>query len=109
MVTRIRQPGKPLGQGDAARAYIAAFNRSTGTPTRFAPKLNGAVWSIATSPDGKWVVIDEGMSRNGSFVNDERVHGVHSLDHEDELRFGGTSMTFRLPAESAAAETFLGE
>ncbi|MEV0287720.1 fibronectin type III domain-containing protein [Kribbella sp. NPDC050820] len=57
LFTRIRQPGKALGQGDAARTYLAAFNRSTGLPTRFAPTLNGAVWSIATSPDGKWVVI----------------------------------------------------
>jgi hypothetical protein len=57
LFTRIRQPGQPLGRGDAARSYVAAFNRSTGAPTRFAPKLNGAVWAIATSPDGKWVVI----------------------------------------------------
>jgi hypothetical protein len=57
LFTRIRPPGKALGQGDAARTYVAAFNRNTGAPTRFAPKLNGSVWSIATSPDGKWVVI----------------------------------------------------
>ncbi|WBQ02721.1 fibronectin type III domain-containing protein [Kribbella sp. CA-293567] len=57
LFTRIRQPGKPAGQGEAARTYIAAFNRTTGAPLAFAPKLNGAVWSIATSPDGNWVVI----------------------------------------------------
>ncbi|MEI8407828.1 MULTISPECIES: WD40 repeat domain-containing protein [unclassified Kribbella] len=57
LFTRIRPPGNRAGQGDAARTYLAAFNRTTGAPTRFAPKLNGAVWSIATSPDGKWVVI----------------------------------------------------
>ncbi|WP_460663442.1 WD40 repeat domain-containing protein [Kribbella swartbergensis] len=57
LFTRIRQPGKPLGQGDAARTYLAAFHRGTGAPTRFAPKLNGAVWTIATSPDGKRVVV----------------------------------------------------
>jgi len=57
LFTRIRQPGKPAGQGEAARTYVAAFNRTTGAPTTFAPKLNGAVWAIATSPDAKWVVI----------------------------------------------------
>ncbi|MEV0802851.1 fibronectin type III domain-containing protein [Kribbella sp. NPDC050281] len=57
LFTRIRQPGKVEGQGEAARTYLAAFDRTTGTPTAFAPKLNGAVWSIATSPDGKWVVV----------------------------------------------------
>src|SRR3954452_18363830 len=55
--TRIRQPGKPSGQGEAVRTYVAAFNRSTGAPTAFAPTLNGPVYAIATSPDGKWVVI----------------------------------------------------
>ena len=57
LFTRIRPPGKPVREGDAARKYVAAFNRTTGAPTRFAPSVNGPVWSIATSPDGKWVVI----------------------------------------------------
>ncbi|TDD21204.1 fibronectin type III domain-containing protein [Kribbella turkmenica] len=57
LFTRIRQPGKPAGQGEAVRTYIAAFDRTTGAPTAFAPTLNGPVYSIATSPDGKWVVI----------------------------------------------------
>jgi hypothetical protein len=43
--------------GDAARKYFAVFDRSTGVPTRFAPKVNGPVWSVATSPDGRRVVI----------------------------------------------------
>lgn len=57
LFTRIRQPGQRIGHGDAARSYLAAFNRTTGAPTRFAPKLNGPVWAIATSADNKWVVI----------------------------------------------------
>ncbi|GAA2789561.1 fibronectin type III domain-containing protein [Kribbella solani] len=57
LFTRIRQPGKVAGQGETVRTYIAAFDRTTGAPTSFAPTLNGPVYSIATSPDGKWVVI----------------------------------------------------
>ena len=57
LFTKIRQPGKPAGPGEAVRTYIAAFNRITGAPTAFAPRLNGPVYSIATSPDGNWVVI----------------------------------------------------
>ncbi|GAB2659472.1 hypothetical protein GCM10009743_39630 [Kribbella swartbergensis] len=57
LFTRIRQPGRPAGQGEAVRTYVAAFNRTTGAPTAFAPTLNGPVYSIATSPDGNWVVI----------------------------------------------------
>jgi hypothetical protein len=57
LFTRIRQPGKPSGQGEAVRTYVAAFNRTTGAPTTFAPSVNGPVYSIATSPDGNWVII----------------------------------------------------
>ncbi|HEY9334050.1 MAG TPA: fibronectin type III domain-containing protein [Kribbella sp.] len=57
LFTRVRPPGKARGVGDAARKYFAVFDRTTGAPTRFAPKVNGPVWSVATSPDGKRVVI----------------------------------------------------
>jgi hypothetical protein len=56
-----------------------------------------------------WVVVDDGYSSNGSFVNEERVVGSRALADGDEVRFGETVMTFRLPLESASAETFLGE
>ena len=57
LFTRIRPPRNAAGVGDAARKYLAAFDRATGKPTRFAPTVNGPVWSIAASPDGKRVVI----------------------------------------------------
>ncbi|TDX02840.1 fibronectin type III domain-containing protein [Kribbella sp. VKM Ac-2566] len=58
LFTRLRQPGKASGQApEALRSYVAAFDRTTGRPTAFAPVLNGPVYAIATSPDGKWVVI----------------------------------------------------
>jgi hypothetical protein len=58
LFTRLRQPGKASGQApETQRWYVAAFNRTTGAPTAFAPVLNGPVYAIATSPDGKWVVI----------------------------------------------------
>ncbi|HWD83018.1 MAG TPA: fibronectin type III domain-containing protein [Kribbella sp.] len=57
LFTRIRPPGKARGVNDAARKYFAVFNRTTGVPTRFAPSVNGPVWAVATSPNGRWVVI----------------------------------------------------
>ncbi|MEU4195190.1 fibronectin type III domain-containing protein [Kribbella sp. NPDC026611] len=57
LFTRIRPPGHKAGVGDAARKYFAAFNRTTGAPTRFAPAVNGPVWSVATSANGRWLVI----------------------------------------------------
>jgi pSer/pThr/pTyr-binding forkhead associated (FHA) protein len=42
-------------------------------------------------------LIDDGLSRNGSFVNEERVHGRHRLRDGDVLRFGRTQVLFRRP------------
>jgi pSer/pThr/pTyr-binding forkhead associated (FHA) protein len=57
-----------------------------------------------------WVLIDNGLSRNGTFVNGERVHGRRRLNDSDAMRFGDTLVIFRAPREggvetSPASET----
>jgi len=47
--------------------------------------------------DDAWVLVDDGVSSNGTFVNDERLAGTHRLNDGDILRFGTTTVTFRLP------------
>jgi hypothetical protein len=42
-----------------------------------------------------WTLHDDGLSRNGSYVNGERVHGYRVLRDSDELCFGGTIITYR--------------
>ena len=44
-----------------------------------------------------WAVADDGLSRNGSYVNGKRVRGRQRLEEGDELRLGGTRMVFRSP------------
>jgi hypothetical protein len=53
--------------------------------------------------DGGWVVVDDGLSRNGTFVNGERLSGRHRLSDGDSLRFGATTVTFRSPQVEAQA------
>jgi hypothetical protein len=52
-----------------------------------------------------WVLVDDGLSRNGSFVNGERVSGRRRLRDGDALRFGSTAVMFRSPATADRAET----
>jgi pSer/pThr/pTyr-binding forkhead associated (FHA) protein len=54
-----------------------------------------------------WALIDDGLSRNGSYVNDERVQGRRRLRDGDLLRFGDTLIVFCCPGdgESRATET----
>jgi predicted ArsR family transcriptional regulator len=45
-----------------------------------------------------WTLVDDGLSRNGTFVNGERLSGRRLLIDGDRLRFGATTMTFRSAA-----------
>jgi FHA domain len=53
-------------------------------------------------------LIDDGLSRNGSFVNEERVLGRRRLHDGDVLRFGRTQATFRRPGPRAAETVIAG-
>jgi len=45
-----------------------------------------------------WVVVDDGLSSNGTFVNGARIRGTHLLSDGDVVRFGTTTVIFHLPA-----------
>jgi pSer/pThr/pTyr-binding forkhead associated (FHA) protein len=50
-------------------------------------------------------LLDDGLSRNGSFVGGERVDGRRRLRDGDVLRFGQTTVLFRRPGEGAPEAT----
>lgn len=52
---------------------------------------------------GECTLLDDGLSRNGSFVGEERVHGRRRLRDGETLRFGRTRVLFRRPGESGAS------
>jgi pSer/pThr/pTyr-binding forkhead associated (FHA) protein len=48
-----------------------------------------------------WALVDDGLSRNGSFLNGERIDSRRRLRDGDELRFGDTTIAFRAPFGAA--------
>jgi pSer/pThr/pTyr-binding forkhead associated (FHA) protein len=46
---------------------------------------------------GEWTVDDDGLSRNGTFVNGNRISGRTRLRDGDVLRVGQTSIAYRRP------------
>jgi pSer/pThr/pTyr-binding forkhead associated (FHA) protein len=48
---------------------------------------------------GEWTLVDEGLSRNGSFVNETRVTGRQRLSDGDTIRVGETVLVYRSAAE----------
>jgi len=54
------------------------------------------------SSAGEWLIADDGLSRNGTFVNGQRVAGRRRLADGDVIRVGATVMLFRSPRAVAA-------
>jgi predicted component of type VI protein secretion system len=56
-----------------------------------------------------WTIVDNGLSRNGTFVNGHRVAGRVQLHDRDEIRVGATVLTFCAPAEVDDPHTLIGD
>ncbi|QEC50866.1 FHA domain-containing protein [Baekduia soli] len=46
---------------------------------------------------GEWTVVDDGLSRNGTYVNGMRISGRARLRDGDTLRIGRTTLGYRRP------------
>jgi pSer/pThr/pTyr-binding forkhead associated (FHA) protein len=58
---------------------------------------------------GVWTIVDDGLSRNGTFVNGQRVIGRVRLHDRDEIRVGLSVLTYCAPAELDGVHTLIGE
>ena len=52
---------------------------------------------------GEWLVVDDGLSRNGTFVNGQRVAARRRLTDGDAIRVGATVMLVRSPRVTPTA------
>jgi hypothetical protein len=54
---------------------------------------------------GEWTLSDEGLSRNGTYVNGERLSGRHRLRDGDAIRIGHTDIAYSARATPVPALT----
>jgi pSer/pThr/pTyr-binding forkhead associated (FHA) protein len=54
---------------------------------------------------GSWAIEDDGLSRNGTYVNEERVRGRRHLRDGDVVRAGHTTLVFRAPSSGTSRVT----
>src|SRR5215217_836308 len=54
---------------------------------------------------GEWTVSDDGLSRNGTYVNAGRISGRHRLRDGDVLSVGRTSIAYKRPATEDSQPT----
>lgn len=53
-------------------------------------RLHASIEWIAAA----WTIVDDGLSRNGTYVNGQRLAGRRRLHRGDKIRVGGTVLTF---------------
>jgi len=63
------------------------------------------VHAILERAGGHWTLVDDGLSRNGSFVNGHRVRGRTRLADRDEIAVGRTRLLFISESEPTLTPT----
>ena len=117
---RRRTTGKPVSRVPRrARRPSASWTSRTGAPrgsrsaaartaTWRSPAMarcHGCTPSSRGSVGSHWLIVDDGLSSNGTFVSAERVIGRRRLYDGDVVRLGETTaMLFRDPCRGAAAD-----
>lgn len=82
-----------IGRSDSADVALPADGEVSG--------LHAQVEFIGT----ECTLLDDGISRNGTFVNEERVSGRKRLRDGDVIRVGQTRVVFKVPLEAAPVPT----
>ena len=86
---------------------VVTIGRGAGVEVRFGWDSEVSLLHAELRPlGGEWLVVDDGLSRNGTFVEGERVAGRRRLRDGELLRCGSTLALFRQPgAEATRGET----
>lgn len=71
--------------------------------------LVSRVHALLERTAGRWTVVDDGLSRNGTYVDGTRISGRHALHDRDTLRVGRTVLVFCAPDERDEPHTLVGE
>jgi DNA-binding CsgD family transcriptional regulator len=53
---------------------------------------------------GEWTIVDDGLSRNGTYVNGQRISGRMRLRDGDTVRIGRTALGYRRPDDEETQE-----
>jgi pSer/pThr/pTyr-binding forkhead associated (FHA) protein len=56
----------------------------------------------------EWALVDEGLSRNGSYINGKRIVGRQRLKDGDRLCFGATIVVYTAPRDTESRSTQVG-
>jgi hypothetical protein len=90
-------------EGDRARVTIGRREQSD-VPLKWDHEVSRA-HALLESVGEEWTLVDDGLSRNGSYVNGSRVSGRQRLHDRDRMCFGNTHVVYRQPAGGEGSES----
>ena len=109
---RLGTPFLFLRDGDGAQRVITlaedrlVVGRMPGNDLEIVwdPRVSG-VHAYLERRGAAWVLEDDGLSSNGTFVNGERLRGQRTLRDGDVIGVGDTTLGYRRPADPAILAT----
>ena len=66
------------------------------------------VHAVLERVGGMWTIVDDGLSRNGTFLNGRRLAHRARLRDRDKIRVGETVLTFCAPPQTTIQQTVAG-
>jgi FHA domain len=94
-IVSLRGSGTRLGVGRGSGNHVALIWDDE------VSRLHAEIECVAD----EWTISDEGLSRNGTFVNGERISGRQRLRDGDVIRAGKTLIAFRRPTSEDSRPT----
>jgi FHA domain-containing protein len=91
-----------IGQREGARTL--GRRAEADLPIDWDPEVSGLHAELQTL-SGEWAIVDDGLSTNGTFVNDQRVNGRRRLRDGDRLRIGRTILVYKAGGTSPVQKT----
>ncbi len=113
----VERAGKPFLAFRDAEGRLGLFATGRGGQTRTVgrrPEMHLSIsWDSEISGlhaelqglGGEWTIVDDGLSKNGTYVNGERVSGRQRLRDGDRVRIGQTILLYRAGGAAPVQET----
>jgi hypothetical protein len=113
----IERAGKPFLAFRDGEGRLGLFATGRGGQTRTVGRRSEMDLSIAWDSEisglhaelqglgGEWTIVDDGLSRNGTFVNGQRISGRQRLRDGDRIRIGQTILAYRAGSPAEVQET----
>ena len=83
---------------DVARRWTIGRRAQSDIPLTWDPEVSRG-HALLERAGEEWTLVDDGLSRNGSFVNGSRVQGRHRLHNRDSMCFGNTRVIYHEPVD----------